>query len=164
MPEERRGRPQRGDLDRPTLTRILRVNIVERLQKEYGNDREALRSYAIDVVSRARSFLPLDDSEPRTGPGVPVGESCFSCFTIIMPDYEDKAFCDLLASELSNAKTGEKEVITIADADKKGKAKEITLIDVRNVFPARFVRDLRFLKDQYRQQGPGRGRGVTFRG
>ena len=43
----------------PTLTRILRVNIVERLQKEYGNNREALRSYAIDVVSRARSFLRL---------------------------------------------------------------------------------------------------------
>jgi hypothetical protein len=133
----------------PTLSRILRVNIVDQLYKEYGNNRQALRSYAIDVVSRARSFLPLDDSEPRNGPGVPAGDTCFSYLTIIMPDAENQEFCKRLADELSNAKPGQKELIIIAEADKKGKGKEITLIDVRNVFPARFIAGLRFLKGRY---------------
>jgi hypothetical protein len=68
-----------------------------------------------------------------------------------LPDAENKDFRAQLARELQDAKTGEKELIVIKDDDQnsRGKGKEITLVNITNVFPARFVRDAAFLRQKY---------------
>ena len=137
----------------PNLKRILRVNIVDQLAKEFGQNRDALRRYVIDVVSRARTFLALNTAEVgRAGAGIPRDQTCVSYFTIILPDAESKDFRAQLAKELQDARTGEKELIVVRDDGQdgtRGKGKEITLINVTNVFPARFIRDVEFLRQKY---------------
>ncbi|MGI8741303.1 MAG: hypothetical protein ACR2NN_01800 [Bryobacteraceae bacterium] len=62
-----------------------------------------------------------------------------------MPDAPElKAFRELLANELENAKPGNKELII-----NPATVNEITLVDVTNVLPARFIRDLEFLRTRY---------------
>jgi hypothetical protein len=137
----------------PNLNRILRVNIVDRLAKEFGQNKDALRRYVLDVVSRARTFLAMNSAEVgRAGPGIPRDQTCVSYFTIILPDAENKDFRAQLARELQDARTGEKDSILIKDTgqnNNRGKGKEITLVNITNVFPARFARDAAFLRQKY---------------
>jgi hypothetical protein len=146
----------------PNLNRILRVNLVDRLAKEYGRDRDALRSYVLQVVSRARTFLAVNDAEVgRSAAGIPKDQTKIENFTIIMPDAESTEFRDLLASELRGAKPGNTELIIIPDDEQnrnKGKGREITLVNVTNVFPLRFARDAAFLRQKYE----GRASAVAF--
>ena len=158
----------------PTLNRVLRVNIVDRLANAYGRDRDALRSYVLQVVSRASTFLPMNNAEvgravrtartpdqQQSPAAIQRDLTCISHFTVIMPDAENREFRDLLASELTGAQSGNNRVILIPDNEQnrnKGKGREITLVNVTNVFPVRFARDAVFLSKKYE----GRASSVAF--
>ena len=68
---------------------------------------------------------------------------------IILPEQGDlKAFRESLATELSTAVAdGEPDLIT-----HPGRGNEITLVKIKNLFPARFVEDVAFLRDRYQQR------------
>jgi len=129
----------------PAVGRVLKVNIVERLHRQFANDREALRDFVNDVVGRARTFLPLEASEVgKTGPGIPP-DLPNSSFTIILPETQElKQFTSVLVDEFRNAKPGPKEVIL-----HHNNSNEITLVEISNLLPARFVRDAEFLRRRY---------------
>ncbi len=126
---------------------ILQVSVIDRLFREYGGNREALRTYILGVVSRARNYLRMNPAEVQAvGPGIPQQtQSCMSCFTIILPEApEMPEFREILRQEFENAKTGVKEVVA-----NHQKPDEITLINITNLFPIRFVADVAFLKQEY---------------
>ncbi|HTD36329.1 MAG TPA: hypothetical protein VK669_02350, partial [Candidatus Limnocylindrales bacterium] len=126
--------------------RILGVSVVERLQKEYGGNREALRGYVTGIVSRAKNYLVFNPAEVnRVVPGNEGLGPMFSYSTIILPDAPDQVeFRRTLAEEFLNARPGEKEIVT-----NPKRPNEITLINVTSAFPARDVQDVSFLKERY---------------
>ncbi len=144
----------------PNLNKILRVNIVDRLANEYGRNTEALRGYIKGVVERAQTFLVMNGNEVKRLKSE--DQTCISNFTIIMPDAENRAFRDQLARELQGAnQLGDVELIVMPEDEQnrnRGRGREITLVKVTNVFPARFARDAKFLLAKYE----GRKGSVAF--
>jgi hypothetical protein len=134
--------------DRP---RVLGVNVIDRLYREYGGNQEALRSYVIGILSHAKNYLRFNGNEEgKRGPGT-VGAKT-SALTIILPDLQElPTFSDILRNEFSqNAQIAAKEVIK-----SKSRQSEITLVTLTNLFAARYVEDIAFLKERYRQRTTG---------
>lgn len=129
----------------PDRSRILGVSVIERMQREYGGNPDSLRSYVIKVVSRAKNYLCFNDAEvKRQGPGVTTG-GFVSYLTIMLPEAKELAeFRAQLQDELVNATTGAKEVVPTTQSPN-----EITLVALTNLFPARFVADVAFLREKY---------------
>ncbi len=134
--------------DRP---RVLGVSVIDRLQREYGGNPEALRSYVIGILSHAKNYVRFNGNEEgKRGPGT--FGSKVSALTIILPDAQElPEFRETLRSEFSqNAQTAAKEITKSA-----GRQSEITLVTLTNLFPARYLEDVAFLRDRYRQRVGG---------
>jgi hypothetical protein len=99
-------------------------------------------------VSRAKNYLCFNDLEvKRQGPGTAQG-GFVSYLSIILPEAPDLAdFYNTLRSESENATTGTKEIVAGKD-----KPHEITLVNITNLFPVRFVKDVAFLREKYEQR------------
>ncbi len=141
----------------PDRGRLLRVSLIEMLQKEYDGSPERLRSYATNIMAQAQDYLELDQTQKDwSGPGIPVASNpengvCISNLTIIAPESPEAAgfrtsFCEALknATKLKNAAIVQKQVVT-----NKNRPQEVTLINITNVFPARFVSVVGFLRQKY---------------
>jgi hypothetical protein len=126
--------------------RVLRVSVLDRLEKEYGGNREALRAYITLIVSKAKNQIVFNPAEvQRVVPGNESLGPMFHYSTIIMPDAKEKAaFRDAVIDEFNNAFAVPHEIVT-----NPKRPNEITLISVTSAFPARFVQDVAFLKDRY---------------
>jgi Tubulin like len=129
----------------PDRSRILNVSVVERLFREYSGNPEALRTYIINVVSHAKNYFCFNDAEvKRMGPGTLQG-GMVSYLSIILPEATDFAeFREQLRTEFRNATPGAKD-----DVVSREKPNEITLVNLTNLFPARFGADVSFLKERY---------------
>jgi len=136
----------------PDKSRILNVSVIERLYREYSGNPEALRSYIISVVSRAKNFLCFNDAEvKRQGPGTFSAGSMVSYLSVILPEAPELSdFRTQLRDEFRNATPGAKDDVT-----SHGKPHEITLVNLSNLFPARFVADVAFLRERYDQRLSG---------
>ncbi len=135
----------------PDRQRILGVNVIERLQREYGGNPDSLRGYVINVVSRAKNYICFNDAEVRRqGPGT-TGGGFTSYLSILLPEAKELGeFREQLKHELENAATGEKEIVPTT-----GRPNEITLVNITNLFPGRFVTDASFLREKYMQRVNG---------
>jgi len=76
----------------PNLNRVLRVNIVDRLAKEYGATGTPYELRASGCVPR-QHFLAMNDAEVKrsSASGIPKDQTCISHFTVIMPDAENRS-------------------------------------------------------------------------
>jgi hypothetical protein len=135
----------------PERSRILGVSVVERLSREYAGNPEALRSYVISVVSRAKNYLCFNENEvKRQGPGTTQG-GFVSYLSVILPEAPELGeFREQLRQEFRNATPGAKDEVT-----SRTKPNEITLVSLSNLFPARFVADVAFLKQRYESRTSG---------
>ncbi len=134
--------------DRP---RILGVSVMDRLNREYGGNPEALRSYVIGILSHAKNYVRFNGNEEgKRGPGT-FGQKV-SALTIILPDSQElPEFRDKLRMEfMQNAQTAAKEITASS-----GRQSEITLVTLTNLFPARYLEDVGFLQERYRQRTGG---------
>ncbi len=137
--------------DSKDRTRILGVSVIDRLNREYGGNPEALRSYVIGVLAHAKVYLRFNGNEEgKRGAGT--FGSRVSSLTIILPDSQElPEFLNTLSAEFtSNAQIAAKEVIKT-----KARQSEITLVSLSSLFPARFVEDVLFLKERYQQRVTG---------
>jgi hypothetical protein len=136
-----------------TRDRVLHVNVLERLEKEYGGNREALRTYISQIVSKARNQIVFNQSEvSRTVPGNESLGSMFRYSTVIIPEGKDQAdFRSALVDVVKGAMISPGEIVS-----NPKRPNEITIVNVTSAFPARFVQDVQFLKDKYdaRVEGP----------
>jgi hypothetical protein len=143
-----------------TRERVLRVSVLDRLEKEYGGNRDALRAYITQIVSKARNQLIFNPAEvQRIVPGNESLGPMFHYSTIIVPDGKDEAvFRDAVIDEFNNSVTAPHEIVT-----NPKRPNEITLINVTSAFPARFVQDVTFLKERYESRvGAGDGDQARF--
>jgi len=129
--------------------RILQLNVLERLQREYTENPEALRAYLGSVVSRAKNHLCFNETEvTRQGPGTFQASEFVSYLSMILPEAPGLTdFLEWLRKEFQNAAPGAKDQVT-----SKGKSREITLVNITNLFPLRFVQQVGFLREKYEQR------------
>jgi hypothetical protein len=131
--------------------RILGVSVIDRLNREYGGNPEALRSYVIGILSHAKNYLRFNGNEEgKRGAGT--FGSKVTALTIILPDSQElPEFCETLRNEFNlNTQIAAKEIIKSNE-----RQNEITLVTLTNLFPARYVEDVSFLKERYLQRTSG---------
>lgn len=129
-----------------TRDRVLNVNVLERLEKEYGGNREALRSYISQIVSKAKDQIVFSGAEvSRAVPGNDSLGPMFRYSTVIIPEGKDQPdFRRVVVEEVMGALTSPGEIVS-----NPKRPNEITILNVTSAFPARFVQDVQFLKGRY---------------
>ena len=128
---------------------LFGVNIVGMLEREFSANEDGLRTFVRDLVSRAGNYLDFDPGEvTRVAPGIPAGAvTRVSLLTVIIPKaHEHAAFAEKLKGLFRQQIEG---VIPAETVESDAKANEITLISATNLFPLRYVKPLRFLKERY---------------
>jgi len=131
--------------------KILQVSLMELLRSEYDGNDERLRSYIKTVMSMSQNYLRLEPSQVGfVGPGIPVASDsanavCVSNLTIIAPEAPDaRAFREKFCRVIREATTATAQIVT-----NSRRPQEVTLINITNVFPARFVSVVSFLREAY---------------
>jgi len=123
--------------------RLLGVSIVERLNERYAANLPELKAYLSDLVSKAGNFVSLDWAEidkERTGAQTAVRQT-----TVVLPKAPDQAeFVTTIKSVLTGASTSPVDFV-----ESDGKPNEIVLINLINLFPLRYVKQVAMLKQKY---------------
>jgi hypothetical protein len=108
-------------------------------------------------MAMAKNYLKLDSSQIQlVAPGIPAANVdsnavCVSNLTIIAPEApESGEFRKKFCNALRNATTEQTQVVT-----NKNRPQEVTLINITNVFPARFVAVVDFLRKKYQERLQG---------
>jgi hypothetical protein len=92
------------------------VSIVEKLKERYGGDRQELKSFITELVSRADNYVSFDGSERfKSGPGTPVGaQTAVAKMSIVMPGAKEEAeFTAKLKAVFLRAKATEVEIVEL---------------------------------------------------
>ena len=140
--------------------RVIGVSVIDKLRDQWGEDQERLNREAAALARGAGRFVSFDEAEvnksyPGKGPA-PRGVETFAVILPTPPDQKD--FVDKLERAFRNARPGG-EVDFVRAGDQTD---EIALVTLVNLFPLRFVRLTRALRDRYnaRLADAGRARGV----
>ena len=123
---------------------LLGVNIIGQLEREYSGKPEELRKFVNDLVRSAGNYIEFDPQAVIIGNDNVVK---VSQFIVIMPNAgEHMEFAETLKVMFRDHLKGGIPV-EIVQGDTK--PNEITLIGITNLFPLRYIRMVRFLKDRY---------------
>jgi hypothetical protein len=131
------------------LSPLFGVNIIGKLERDFSGRDEDLKTFVHDLVNRAGNYLEFDNQEVnRAGPGIPAGgPTKVTQFMIIIPKApENAAFATKLKEVIKNQFRGG---IPLEVIESDGKPNEITFIGLTNLFPLRYAKPLRFLKERY---------------
>ena len=133
---------------------ILNVSVIELLRRKFDGNEEAMRKFSHDIMNMASNYLKLDrGQEQLVGPGIPSFNNrdeavCSTTVTIVLPEaQESQAFRDRLYASLRNSYPGQRA--TVDEAINPTRSHEITVLSVTNIFPARFVAVVAYLKEKY---------------
>jgi len=122
---------------------LLGVNIIGQLEREFSGRTDELKKFIHDLVREAGNFLEFDPQAVVLG----AAKARVSQFLVILPRAGDLAgFSDDLKTLFRDNFRGDVPV-EIIETDTK--PNEITLLGLTNLFPLRYVKAARFLKEQY---------------
>jgi hypothetical protein len=122
---------------------LLGVNIIGQLDREYSGKPDELRKFTYDLVKSAGNFLEFDPQ------AIVIGNSNvkISQFIIIMPKAgEHYEFANRLKTMFQNHLRGG---IPVAIIESDTKPNEITLLGITYLFPLRYAKSVKFLKEKY---------------
>lgn len=137
---------------------VLGLNVLEQLYEMFGNDDDALGRFASDLVANSEVYISLNDQEVNralrnnTGPNEvrAAGPNCILLVAIpgLETDDEDKrAFVNRLNVKIRNAyNASDTRQFYIYESPRKD---EITVMAYENLFPARAISYMPFLKQRY---------------
>lgn len=134
------------------LSPLFGGNIVGRLEKEFSGRAEDLKKFLYDLVARAGYFLEFDNQEvTRSSPGIETGAfTKVQQFMVIVPKAKEHAEFSATLQKLLKEQFQGGVAVEFIESDEK--PNEITIIGIANLFPARYSKRLRFLKDRYDQR------------
>lgn len=144
---EQQARLAHGNLIRDANARVLGVPIVERLAERYASDPQARRAWVGELVRHAGAFTALEPLEVhKSAPGIPAGTpTALARLTVILPKSATHAeFVAALKDDFRAARSGDVEIL---EAD--GRANEITLVSIVNLFPLRYLKPVAMLRERY---------------
>ncbi len=135
--------------------KLLGASIVERLKNKYSANQQELRSFVKDMVGFAGNYLSFDEKERnKREQGISTGPTCISSFTAFLPKAPEHAeFMELLKKTLKESRSADQGEVHIIETDSK--QNEITLVNVTNLFPNRFIRQVQNLKEKYKRRISG---------
>lgn len=129
---------------------VMNMNIIEKLFEEYGANDEALATFVRKTISHAGVYLTFDDQEERKqGPGTDTEDKHIRTAGLFLPPAKDRGPFAAKVRRLfeENKTTNAFDVITEGTREN-----EITFIRVDNLFPLRFARATKFLKQKYEER------------
>ncbi len=129
--------------------RLLGVNIVDQLAREYSGRGESLKKFIGDLVKAAGYYVTFEPTEvSKTARGVLRVPTRLQSFTVILPkSAENPEFMATLTDTFRGASECGVEVI-----QNDLKRNEITLVSIVNLFPLRFLRPVGMLRDRYEKR------------
>jgi hypothetical protein len=139
--------------------RVLDVSIIEKLQQEWGASLDRINREASSLARSAGRFLAFDETEiNKHFDGRSGSPRATEAFAIMLPEPpEQKEFVNQLKEAFKNARNGKVSFVPMQD-----RGNEITLITLVNLFPLRFARVVRTLKERYQQRIDQYGRARTM--
>ncbi len=139
--------------------RVLDVSIIEKLEQEWGSSPERLNQEASALARSAGRFLAFDETEMnKSFEGRSGSPRATEAFAILLPEPpEHKEFVNRLKEALKNARTGRVSFVPMEDH-----GNEITLVTLVNLFPLRYARVVKTLKERYQQRIEQYGRARTM--
>jgi hypothetical protein len=130
--------------------RLLGVNIVDQLAREYSGRNEPLKKFIGDLVEAAGNYnyVTFEPTEvSKTTRGVLRVPTRLRSFTVILPkSAENPEFMATLTEAFRGASESGVDVI-----QNDLKRNEITLVSIINLFPLRFLRPVGMLRHRYEQ-------------
>ena len=142
--------------DKYSHDRIVGINVLKQLQKMIGDDPDARRKFASNVIDHCSVLLKQNQTEViRRLPNNDNGDGKMNnkCICICLPNPEGddnlKAFAKELESSLIS-KLGSDTAGSDVCVDYSSKSKnEITIVQVRSLFPIRTISHLERMKKEY---------------
>lgn len=127
--------------------RVIGVSVIDKLRDQWGDDQERIDREAAALARGAGRFINFDEAEVnKSFPGRPLVPRGVESFAVILPaPPEQKDFVDKLERAFKNARSGG-DVDFIRSDDPSG---DIALVTLVNLFPLRFARVVRGLRDRY---------------
>jgi len=123
---------------------LLGVNVIGQLEREYSGKTEELRKFVNDLVQSAGNYLEFDPQAVIIGNDNVVK---VSQFIVIMPNAgEHIEFAETLKTMFRDHLKGG---IPVEIVQSDTKPNEITLLSITNLFPLRYAKMVRFLKEKY---------------
>jgi hypothetical protein len=129
--------------------RLLGINIVDQLAREYSGRNEQLKKFIGDLVKAAGNYVTFEPTEvSKTARGVSRAPTCLRSFTVILPkSAENPEFMSTLTDAFRGASETGVEVV-LNDL----KRNEITLVSILNLFPLRYLSPVGMLRDRYEKR------------
>ncbi|GAB4027385.1 tubulin-like doman-containing protein [Spirosoma koreense] len=130
-------------------------SIIDKLQEEYAGNPNALTVFIRDIVKQSGSYLRFNSDEiNKKGDGIPVKPGRVTTYTIIIPHVpSSQVFVAQLEEAFrQNISTTGNVSVSIVPQNDPRRQHEIVLMTVTNLFPLRFVSQLKYLKEGYDRQ------------
>jgi len=134
--------------------RLLDVSIIEKLKERFSGNTQELKSYLTELVSHAGNYVSFERSEMDKDRAA--AQTAVRQMTVILPNApEQQEFVNSLKEVFRGAATGNVEFVA-SDI----RPNEIVLVNLTNLFPLRYVKQLTLLKQRYdlRTTGPNAAR------
>jgi hypothetical protein len=139
--------------------RVLGVSVMDKLQDRWGTDEDLLTREASALAASAGRFITFDPTEQNKHfEGRSVSPRATEAFAALMPEpAELKGFVDQLKKAFRSARPGRVSFVAANE-----RMNEITLVTLVNLFPLRYVRTVKALREHYvrRIAQMGRERGA----
>jgi len=141
--------------------RVLKVSLIEKLQHEWGASSERIRREADTLVRSAGRFLTFDETEVNKHfDGKSSSPRATEAFAVMLPEPADqKEFVGQLKEAFKNARNATSGPVTFIPMEDRGN--EITLVTLVNLFPLRFAKIVRDLREKYQARIEQYGRART---
>ena len=142
-----------ASLNRPQ--QFMGQSIIDKLQEEFAGNPNALTVFIRDIVKQSGSYLQFNADEiNKRGDGIPVRPTKVVTYTIIIPHVPSaQAFVTQLEEAFrQNISTTGNVSVSIVPQNDPRRQHEIVLMTVTNLFPLRFVSQLKYLKEGYDRQ------------
>ena len=129
--------------------RLLGVNIVDQLAREYSGRIEPLKKFIGELVKAAGNYVTFEPTEvSKTARRVLQVPTRLRSFTVILPkSAENPEFMATLTDIFRGSSESDVDVI-----QNDLKRNEITLVSIVNLFPLRFLRPVGMLRDHYERR------------
>lgn len=127
--------------------KVIGVSIIDKLLEQWGSNDDRITREANDLVRSAGQFVDFDAAEVNKHfDGKSAAVRGMRTFAVLMPQPPQHApYVEQLKAGFRNACT---DGVTFASSGER--ESEITLVSLVNLFPLRFTKSARLLRDRYR--------------
>ena len=139
----------------PKQQQFMGQSIVQKLREEYAGNYQGLTLFVRDIVKQSGSYLQFNPDEiNKKGDGIPNKPGKVVTYTVIIPHApEEQDFVRKLEEAFrQNISTTGNVSVSIVPQNDPRRRHEIVLMTVTNLFPLRFVGQLKYLKEAYDRQ------------